>query len=47
MEHELGHILGLPDQAAGDDLMAEYLAPGVRRTPSAEDIDAVFKGTAS
>lgn len=47
IEHELGHILGLSDQPTGDDLMAESLAPGVRRTPSAEDIDAEFNGTSS
>jgi hypothetical protein len=42
LEHEFGHILGLPDQPGGNDLMAKYLAPGVRRTPSPEDVDAVF-----
>jgi hypothetical protein len=44
LEHEFGHILSLPDQPAGNDLMAEYLAPGIRRTPSPDDIDAIFAG---
>jgi hypothetical protein len=41
--HELGHILGLPDEdPAGQDIMSENLAPGVRRTVTAADVDAVF-----
>ncbi|MGH7140766.1 MAG: autotransporter outer membrane beta-barrel domain-containing protein, partial [Pirellulales bacterium] len=42
LQHELGHVLGLPDQPSGDDLMAQTLAPGTRRTPSPADIDALF-----
>jgi hypothetical protein len=42
LEHEFGHILGLPDETAGADLMATSLAPGIRRTPSSQDIDAIF-----
>jgi hypothetical protein len=35
VSHELGHVLGLPDVPGSDDgLMAETLAPGVRRVPS-------------
>jgi hypothetical protein len=35
--HELGHELGFED-TAGDGLMGEYLAPGVRRYPDALDL---------
>jgi hypothetical protein len=40
--HEMGHLAGRPSAggaATGGDLMAEFLAPGVRR---AEALDAVF-----
>jgi hypothetical protein len=40
--HEMGHLAGRPDRvgaADGDDLMADTLAPGVRRTDA---LDAVF-----
>ncbi|MFT5960936.1 MAG: VCBS repeat-containing protein, partial [Burkholderiaceae bacterium] len=36
--HEMGHALGLGHVAGDDDLMAQYLEPGVRRLPSASDI---------
>jgi hypothetical protein len=39
--HELGHVLGLNDvdpTTFPDDLMAETLATGVRRLPSAQDV---------
>jgi hypothetical protein len=42
--HEMGHLAGLPDRdagASGADLMADALAPGVRRT---EALDRVFSG---
>jgi hypothetical protein len=42
--HELGHVLGLNDVAPTtfpDDLMAETLATGVRRLPSAQDVAEV------
>jgi Domain of unknown function (DUF4394) len=43
LEHEMGHILGLPDQStASSDLMFESLLPGVRKTPTTQDVDAVF-----
>jgi hypothetical protein len=44
--HEMGHALGLPDIATpgSTDLMAEALAPGMRRLPSMADVDAVFAG---
>src|SRR5581483_10633361 len=44
LEHEYGHVLGLPDRdAAGhpNDVMADTLAPGVRRLFS---LDALFAG---
>jgi hypothetical protein len=40
--HEMGHLAGRPDRdgpGAGDDLMADLLAPGVRRTQA---LDRVF-----
>jgi large repetitive protein len=45
LEHEMGHLLGLPDQTTQpNDLMFESLAPGVRKTPTTQDVDAVFVG---
>jgi hypothetical protein len=44
VEHELGHVLGLPDldpQAWPGDLMDLTLAPGVRRLPSQADLGAI------
>jgi hypothetical protein len=38
--HEMGHALGLPDEAVG--VMAESLAPGTRSLPTAEDVAAAF-----
>ena len=43
--HEMGHLLGLPDQTTqSSDLMFESLLPGVRKTPTTQDVDAVFAG---
>jgi hypothetical protein len=42
--HEMGHLAGKKDDGgagAADDLMATFLAPGVRRTDA---LDAVFGG---
>ena len=45
LEHEMGHVLGLPDQTtAPSDLMFDSLQTGVHKTPSAADVDAVFAG---
>jgi len=47
--HELGHTLGLSDLdpiTSPADLMAETLATGVRRLPSAEDVATVIAGQA-
>ena len=41
LEHELGHILGLDDNAA-DDLMAVTLGASSRRLPTAAEVDAIF-----
>lgn len=42
--HEMGHVLGLGDAEAGmsQALMAAELPAGVRREPSAADVDQVF-----
>ena len=45
VEHELGHELGLSDVDPAthpNDLMAATLAPGVRRQPTTQDLDALF-----
>jgi hypothetical protein len=47
VEHELGHVLGLPDVSSSlepDDLMDTTLPAGVRRLPSPVDIDALLSG---
>jgi hypothetical protein len=41
--HEMGHLAGLPDTSSGNDLMAETLATGQRRTQA---LDAIFSGKA-
>lgn len=42
--HEMGHVLGLSGRAASEPqaLMTETLASGIRRLPSAGDVDAVM-----
>lgn len=43
LEHELGHVAGLRDlDVSLDDLMSGILPTGVRRPPSAADLDALF-----
>jgi hypothetical protein len=41
LEHELGHVLGLPDNAEDGDLMDITIGPGVRRAPSSADLAAI------
>ena len=44
LAHELGHALGLEDLLGeSDDLMAEALAAGVRRSPL-DAVDSIFGG---
>ncbi len=41
LEHELGHVIGLPDNTVAGDLMDITIGPGVRRAPSAADLAAL------
>lgn len=42
LEHELGHVLSLPDDADPTDLMDTTLGLGVRRSPTAQDVGEVL-----
>jgi hypothetical protein len=43
LAHEMGHELGLPDQGAQPgDVMFDSLLAGVRKSPTTQDVDAVF-----
>src|SRR5262249_43012481 len=42
LEHEMGHALGLERSALESDVMYESLATGVRKTPTTQDVDALF-----
>ncbi len=46
LEHELGHVLGLPDNDRAGDLMDIGLGLGVRRSPTAADL-ATITGASS
>ena len=41
LEHELGHVIGLADNAQAGDLMDTTLGPGVRRAPTEADVAGV------
>ncbi|MGP0065709.1 MAG: hypothetical protein ACLQGP_19155, partial [Isosphaeraceae bacterium] len=41
LEHELGHMIGLPDNDQAGDLMDITLGLGVRRSPTAADLTAI------
>jgi hypothetical protein len=45
LEHELGHIVGLPDNALPGDLMNTSLGLGMRRTPTAADVSQLAGST--
>ncbi len=45
LEHELGHVLGLPDNDQAGDLMDITLGLGVRRVPSSLDLDAIVSSS--
>jgi len=43
LEHELGHVAGLEDLAAdAHSLMTGVLSSGLRRQPTAVEVDAIF-----
>ncbi len=41
LEHEMGHVVGLSDNAQAGDLMDTTLGVGIRRAPSAADLAAI------
>ena len=41
LEHELGHVIGLPDNAESSDIMDISLGLGVRRSPAAADLATI------
>jgi hypothetical protein len=45
--HEMGLVLGLKETNTPGDIMAPFLPAGVRRLPTAQDVDALFAQTAS
>ena len=47
LEHELGHVLGLPDNAEAGDLMDITLGLGVRRVPGSADLAAIASSSSS
>ena len=47
LEHELGHVLGLPDNAEDGDLMDITIGLGVRRMPSSADLAAIASSSAT
>jgi hypothetical protein len=47
LEHELGHVIGLPDDAKAGDLMNITLGIGVRRDPSTSEVATAGHGAGS
>jgi hypothetical protein len=47
LEHELGHVLGLPDNAVAGDLMDITLGLGVRRLPGSADLAAFVSSSST
>jgi hypothetical protein len=47
LEHELGHVLGLPDNNQAGDLMDITLGLGVRRSPTAADLSTIAGASAT
>ncbi|MGO9915356.1 MAG: hypothetical protein ACLQIB_11670, partial [Isosphaeraceae bacterium] len=45
LEHELGHVIGLSDNAQAGDLMDITLGLGVRRAPTAADVGPITQPT--
>ncbi len=45
LEHELGHVIGLSDNAQAGDLMDITLGLGVRRAPTAADLALIGQAT--
>ena len=43
LEHELGHVIGLADNAQAGDLMDITLGLGVRRAPTSADLAAIAR----
>jgi hypothetical protein len=47
LEHELGHVIGLSDNAQAGDLMDITLGLGVRRAPTAADLAPIAQATST
>jgi hypothetical protein len=47
LEHELGHVIGLSDNAQAGDLMDVTLGLGVRRAPTAADLTTIAQATST
>src|SRR5208337_2716982 len=47
LEHELGHVIGLSDNAQAGDLMDITLGLGVRRVPTAADLAPIAQATST
>ena len=47
LEHELGHVIGLPDNAQAGDLMDITLGLGVSRAPTSADLAAIVPASST